>query len=281
MQCTKPIMLPDMGMYVPCGSCAHCRRQRAIEWKTRLIHESAYHDDAVFVTLTYDPEAIPEDFDLDKAVAQRWLKRVRKALGERRIRYYLVGEYGEKRGRPHYHAIVFGMKACGECWSCGPHYGPDTPKGDCEVLRDSWSNGFVDVGNVCPTTIGYVTGYIQKALYTPELKGRVRPFSLMSQGLGREYVNEYREQLVSMRGVTINGKEVGLPKYYRKKLPEITTEMLLEDGREERERLRDHYFERYGVPFQNAAVNAAVKRSRVQRERNLKAEVNLKERSVD
>lgn len=282
MQCTKPIMLPDMGMYVPCGTCEHCRRQRAIEWKTRLWHEADYHEDSVFVTLTYDEERLPESGDLDKSGAQRWLKRLRRRLEPRRIKYYLVGEYGEKNGRPHYHAIVFGMSTCGNCWTCrGPGNWADTPKGDCEVLRDSWDLGFVRSGTVTPASVGYVAGYIEKALYTPELKSRIRPFSLMSQGLGRDFVRENRLQLIAMVGCTVNGKEVGLPKYYRKKLPELTAEDLLVAGAERRQKARDHYFSKYGEHLSNVKVNKAVRDHRAQAERNLRAELKLRERDVE
>lgn len=266
-------------MHVPCRKCAHCRRQRAIEWKTRLLHELAYWENAVFLTLTYHPECMPEDLSVDKTELQRWLKRLRRRIEPRKVRYYAVGEYGEKFGRPHYHAIVFGLQACGSCWSCCQKgIGPDRPSADCEVIRDTWNLGFVDVEDVTAASIGYVCGYIEKALYLPEWKNLARPFSLMSLGLGRDYVEEHRDQLVAMRGVTVQGKEVGLPKYYREKLPEITPEMLLEKGQERREELHDHYFEKYEC---NPDVNLAVKRHRKQSQRNLKAELGLKKRDYE
>lgn len=87
----------------------------------RILLEHAYpyryqpypHVD-VFVTLTYDDDHVPlvegEEGEiqrtLDPSHTRNWLKRYRKYYGP--VRYYLVGEYGSKTKRPHYHAILFG-----------------------------------------------------------------------------------------------------------------------------------------------------------------------------
>jgi len=48
---------------------------------------------------------------LIKRDVQLFVKRLRKdqdARGLAKIRYYLVGEYGDQTKRPHYHAAIFG-----------------------------------------------------------------------------------------------------------------------------------------------------------------------------
>ena len=99
MQCTKPIILEPDKMAVPCGKCRGCRIARCREWATRLLHENAYHEDAIFITLTYDNDHLPADEAVSKNELQRFFKRLRKRLGDRLIRYYASGEYGETFGR--------------------------------------------------------------------------------------------------------------------------------------------------------------------------------------
>ena len=137
MTCEKPIIIfkgldpvlyPD-GLKVPCGKCLLCRIRRKSEWTDRLTHELGYHEGALFVTLTYDPAYVPIGdkgyMTLRKRDLQLYIKRLRKALEPRRIRYYACGEYGDpskeirtRNGyllrtigeRPHYHLIVYGMR---------------------------------------------------------------------------------------------------------------------------------------------------------------------------
>ena len=47
------------------------------------------------------------DFSVRKDVMQRFMKRLRMKIGVP-VRYLLCGEYGEKRGRPHFHILLFG-----------------------------------------------------------------------------------------------------------------------------------------------------------------------------
>lgn len=59
-----------------------------------------------------------------------WKDRVGIRLGGHRPRMLCVGEYGEKGGRPHYHAIILDIseaqaRICSECWPHGSvHYEP-------------------------------------------------------------------------------------------------------------------------------------------------------------
>ena len=77
----------------------------------RMIHELESFDCAVFVTLTYDDEHLPENASLVVSDLQKYIKRVRKECDKigKRIRYFACGEYGDRYGRPHYHAIIFGL----------------------------------------------------------------------------------------------------------------------------------------------------------------------------
>ena len=114
MNCLNPITLfsvdrakyPD-GLDVPCGKCMACRMTRRKEWSLRMLHELKYHNDASFVTLTYDDNHVPDCQSLVKADLQKFFKRLRKLIAPRKIRYFACGEYGRRTGRPHYHAILY------------------------------------------------------------------------------------------------------------------------------------------------------------------------------
>lgn len=93
---------------IRCGQCVGCRISRARSWAVRLYHEAQLHDNSSFITLTYNPESIPENGSLDKADHQRFIRRLRKRLKPARVRYFLCGEYGEETLRPHYHLALFG-----------------------------------------------------------------------------------------------------------------------------------------------------------------------------
>ena len=126
--CTSPIFLDPnrksatlafrlrfpAGLFVPCGKCVACRKQRSLAWAIRLEREMPYHEYALFVTLTYDDEHVPEHYSLKRKHLTDFFKRLRYFLGGRQIKYYAAGEYGERFHRPHYHAIIFDLSHADE-----------------------------------------------------------------------------------------------------------------------------------------------------------------------
>lgn len=116
---------------IPCGKCIGCRLDYAKQWANRIMLEAQYHDEAYFVTLTYDDEHVPrswytnpetgeacQSLTLRKRDFQLFMKRLRRSqdglewFGKRvdqSIRFFASGEYGSNSLRPHYHAIIFGL----------------------------------------------------------------------------------------------------------------------------------------------------------------------------
>ena len=103
-------------MQIPCSHCHLCKRVKSLEWAIRCEHElaSTPNQTGMFLTLTYADEHLPADQSLSKKHLQDFLKRLRKHLADHhnglRIRYVATGEYGEKKRRPHYHALIFGYQ---------------------------------------------------------------------------------------------------------------------------------------------------------------------------
>lgn len=190
-------------MEVPCGKCLSCRIARSREWSLRLMHESAYWDHSTFVTLTYSDEHLPKNLSINKADLQKFFKRIRKA--GHKIRYYACGEYGERYGRCHYHAIIFGLR-------CDHDF------------QQYWPFGIVHTGTVTYDSCRYVAQYIDKKYYGEKAdeiytsRGLAVPFQICSQKLGLQYALSDQERIKENLYITSRGVKVGVPRYYKKKL---------------------------------------------------------------
>lgn len=228
-----------------------------------MLHENDFHESSLFVTLTYDDDHLPPGSTLVKKDFQMFLKRLRYFIEPRQIKYFACGEYGSETLRPHYHAIIFGLSNLDE-----------------PIISKAWTLGYNYVGSVTNDSINYVSGYIQKKLDGPMAKAvygsaKLIPFQLMSKGLGKQYVEKNREQLLQKIGLTVKGEEVSLPRYY-KKILEVPTEVLYEKSLKHGENVKKILLAR-GIPEeQHEEYKARVARS--QHEKNIRAKVALKER---
>jgi hypothetical protein len=155
---------------------------------------------------------------------------LRKEIYPRTVRYYACGEYGGRTGRPHYHAIVYGLSACGACMSCssyarrvGKHPIADT---DCGAIYRSWPFGHIHIGDVTPGSCKYVADYLQKNSGELDFGGRQKAFSLMSKGLGQRWMLDHKDELLrDLNLIGFKGR-VGLPRYYAKKLALLYTDSM-------------------------------------------------------
>ncbi|MGL4562732.1 MAG: rolling circle replication-associated protein [Brevinema sp.] len=147
-----------------------------------------------------------------KSDMQKYWKRLRITLKRRgfdfKFKYFMCGEYGGRRGRPHYHAIVFGL-----------------PFGSESLIRDLWKNGIVDIKVSVPQTIKYVVGYINKKqvgkksdLYYLR-NGCLNSYQSMSHGIGLQYAIDNSERIkreLSLKDSS--GCIHPVPPYYKDKL---------------------------------------------------------------
>lgn len=219
MLCRRPFVPPGADVPVPCSQCMPCRINRRKLWTSRLLLESMLHSEQCFVTLTYDDEHIPASGNLVPGDAVLWLKRLRKAVYPAVLRYFLVGEYGEKSLRPHYHALLFGIG-----WN----------ERSVELLNQTWGKGFVQCGNVTPQSIRYTVGYVLKKLTKVGPDGRVPEFARMSRmpGIGHGFVLQVvksleesaaaRSALTEIPSTVLMGRQrVMLGRYLRDELSKL------------------------------------------------------------
>jgi len=219
MACDNLLYLRS-GIPVPCGKCPPCKIRHVNEWVFRVMWEEEHNSiSSHFITLTYDTLHVPISANgfltLRKKDLQNFFKRLRKNTGIQGIKYYACGEYGTKTSRPHYHAIIFNCPdpaAYADAWSL-----------------DGTQLGGVDVGNVSADSIAYCLKYIDKdsfraKRYRHQRDDREREFPLMSQGLGKSYVENksivgYHKADLSRNFVTNKaGYRVSMPRYYRQKI---------------------------------------------------------------
>lgn len=182
--CRKPYKKGVMNY--GCGQCTPCRINKSREWVCRMQLERREHQHAAFVTLTYNDECLPPDGSVQKRDLQNFLKRLRQEVAPRQLRYYAVGEYGDKSWRPHYHLIVFGLS---------PTEG--------KTVEKCWPSGFIKMGTAESSSMGYVAGYVVKKMTNPKdkrLEGRKPEFALMSlrpgigHGIVQRMVNSYNTE---------------------------------------------------------------------------------------
>lgn len=180
----KPLESLSTMVTIPCGHCIACRVNQSQQWATRAMHEAAYVSDGCFVTLTYDNDHVPKGYNLDKRDLQLFLKRLRitlyrKSLGHIRA-YFACGEYGTKKGRPHYHLLLLGWKPNDLVYHhesyCGDHVFTSP------LLDSVWDKGYVIVGECNRSTAGYVARY-QKKANVDNSGNRVKPFFLSSRNI--------------------------------------------------------------------------------------------------
>lgn len=210
----------------PCGVCIACRVSRRIDWALRLSHEAQTSSAAWFFTLTYDDAHLPYGSTLVREHCQKFVRALRKRV-ETRVRYFITGEYGGQRSRPHYHGILF-----------GPSF-PDKRflydrEGNSffasQSLSDAWGRGLAEFSQVSPATMMYVTKYhVDKVVgdraaehyawfvpETGEVVEREREFALMSSkpGIGAEWFDRYWSDCYPSGFLVSKGVKYRPPAYY-------------------------------------------------------------------
>ena len=214
-------------LQIPCGKCMNCRLDRANEWSIRCMHEAKYYDNNCFITLTYNEENLPYGGTLDHRDWQLFMKRLRDKT-DHKFKFFMCGEYGDKFGRPHYHAILFNYDFADK------RYHRTTDKGykvyTSELLKSTWKKGKTEIGSVTHESAGYVASYCTKVVngekadehYRVNVDGnvihRLPEYGRCSNGIGKSFVLDYQSDVYPRDYVLKNGAKVKTPRYYDKVL---------------------------------------------------------------
>lgn len=207
--------------------------------------ESYFHEESVFVTLTYAPEHVPRsvelELDLQPSDMTKFIKRLRHKMTK--LKHFSVGEYGDLTNRPHYHSMLFGVDTAtiehniNLAWRQIPEGWPE------DILtfsdRNTTEIGHTDVGLFTPERAAYIANYTVKRLGidNKDLGDRHPEYATMSKNpgialspevikylgdimLGRsgaEYISDTADVFQSIR---IEGSIMPLAETVRKKLRE-------------------------------------------------------------
>ena len=208
-------LMKSHAVKVKCGKCLQCLAQQSNEWAFRICFEARQYEHNCFITLTYSEENLPSPPSISKRECQLFMKLLRKSLSPLKVRFFCSGEYGSKRGRPHYHFIIFG-------WFPQDAYFWKVDKSGEKLYRSPalekiWKKGFSSVGYVSYDSAKYCAKYMQKALFQTFCKRRdlQAPFTLMSNRPGIGYNSVYKSDLLS-GGLYLNGKRIPIPRYFLK-----------------------------------------------------------------
>ncbi len=214
-------------MTVPCGQCIGCRLERSRQWAMRCMHEAAMHADNAFITLTYSDEFLPEDGSLEKRAFQLFMKRLRRRDSDRKVRFFHCGEYGEQSGRPHYHALLFGVDFVDKyLWA----ERKGLPVFRSEELESLWEFGNSEIGSVTFESAAYVARYVVKKVtgkaadahyerVDPEtgLLFQLQPeYATMSRrpGIGRGWFDRFGSEVYPSDEVIVRGRPMKPPRFY-------------------------------------------------------------------
>lgn len=224
MRCVRPF-ISQAGAF-GCGQCLPCRVVKRRTWTMRILLEALEHGEerCSFVTLTY----AEDHSSLVPSHLQLWLKRFRKRISPRSVRFFAVGEYGDTTWRPHYHVALFGH---GPCFGGVRHVG-ECQCQNCLDVRSTWGFGHVLVARLEMNSAQYVAGYTTKKMthrLDTRLNGRHPEFARMSlrPGIGAiamdrvaSVITQYR--LDRDRDVPLvlrfGGRVMPLGRYLRRKL---------------------------------------------------------------
>lgn len=279
---------------LPCGQCIGCRLERSRQWAIRCVHEASLHEKNCFITLTYNNKNLPENGSLDKSHFQKFMKRLRKAYPNEKIKFFHCGEYGEKKGRPHYHACLFGFDFPDKTQFRTTDAG--FPVFRSKNLEQLWiqtdpkhpeygkSMGYSEIGTVTFESAAYVARYITKKVNGPLsfdhyntinyntgeiLQERIPEYTTMSRGgrtgkgIAADWYEQYKTESIENDFIIImkNGQPLKckIPRYYDNRFeienPELFAK-LKQKRKEKAEQNLDNSPDRLKVKEQIQNINA-------------------------
>ena len=203
----------------PCGKCDYCKQQKLDGIVQRLQFEFDSTYQTLFVTYTYDDDHVCQN--LSKSDAKTMISDLKNTLNRAygtwkdgrlassfKFKYFLVGEYGEKRGRVHMHLLLFLPKSV-----------------DWHLIQSSNRFGYIcDIQVAGKGSLYYVAEYCVKSLVSDDnvqYQGKSDPFYLQSNGIGISFVNSRLGKSLRMANSyeyrDAKGYKHILPKYLRNK----------------------------------------------------------------
>lgn len=249
---------------IKCGQCIGCRQEKREYWAIRCLCESKMHAANSFVTLTYDQEHFPQHGSLNHRHWQLFAKRLRAKLGP--FRFFMCGEYGDLKDRPHYHALLFGLDFPDRVRANSIN--ASEPVYRSEILSRVWPHGSHSIGTVTYASARYCAAYTTKKITGPnaadhysrvdvssgEVVSVVPEYARMSlgrrpgEGIGGPWLEKYWRDIYETghNAVIVAGKKKAVPRYFDLQMDRIAAHVM--DGVE---------YDRYLKASEHSADNTA------------------------
>lgn len=228
---------------LPCGHCPACKMAAASSWANRMELELQYHENAWFITLTYDEEHVPlravwseetgeiytENYSLKYEDMQNFWKKLRRHIEYHKkncgqLMYFQCGEYGGKTHRPHYHAIVYDLPIKQEELKIykkkngAVYYNVDW-------ITKLWGLGYVVIAPAEWKAMAYTARYTTKKVYGKEGKEFYNELGILPEkcnmskrpAIGARYFEEHSKEIYENDKIQLkNGKMCKPPRYFDK-----------------------------------------------------------------
>lgn len=217
--------------FISCRLCIGCRLEYSRQWAIRCMHEASLHESNSFITLTYNPANLPKDGSLNTKVFQDFMKRLRSRLDVNgiKIRFFMCGEYGDKYGRPHYHACIFGYDFPDKVFLKKRN---GYPLFRSPLLEECWTEGYSSVGTLTFESAAYVARYVtvkaygEKAFERYAIVNEDGTFSMkkaeyctmsLRPGIASDWFDKFSSDVYPNDAVISQGQAQRPPKYYDNK----------------------------------------------------------------
>lgn len=154
--CTRPITAND-GNTFACRTCNECLATRKNEWVARAMAEKYTSGETLLIELTYRNNEDGTQPDAAKSFRYKDIMNFFKALREeyfreygarKEIRFLCCGERGSKRGRVHWHMVIFSKQPMSTLGAWTTYSGQPLEKMRYGASTDQWS--FWKHGHVYP-----------------------------------------------------------------------------------------------------------------------------------
>lgn len=213
-------LLNSSKMFLPCGQCVGCRLERSRQWAIRCVHEASLYEFNCSITLSYSPYFLPKDGSVSLRHFQLFFKLLRKYLYPRKVRFFHCGEYGDRHGRPHYHAILFNYDFPDKRFAEKSKAGFDLFQSN--FLDRLWNKGRARVAAMTFESAAYVARYCLKKITGKDADeyyaglGISPEYVSMSKkpGIGKGWYDKYKGDVFPSDEVVLNGMKLKPPRFY-------------------------------------------------------------------
>lgn len=214
---------------VPCGWCLNCRVDKRNYLQDCCEYEFNNYGCGAFVTFTYDDNHLypllkkNQNNEINATLCRsdyvHFLYRLRSKLNyynsnnkliNKNFKYLVVGEYGGKFQRPHFHILFFGL----DYMACE------------KLFLDCWQNGLIDSLPIKNGCFKYVLKYLDKQAHGNQEKqlyqdnGLEPPFMTHSTGFGKGLYLQQKDYIKSHNFCYRSQHNIDrpIPNYWRNKL---------------------------------------------------------------